>query len=140
MAGKNLVIILGKLGRDPEMKYTASGTAICNFSVATSESWKDKNTGEKQEKTEWHRIVAYRQLGEVCGKYLEKGRDVFIEGKIQTREWTDKDGAKRYTTEIIAENVTFVGGSGGKNKNGGHAPPETPKPPRQAVDDSDIPF
>ena len=106
----NKVIILGRLGQDPELKYTPSGAAVCNFSLATSESWNDKATGQKQERTEWHRIVVWGKLAELCNQYLSKGRQAFVEGKIQTRSWEDKDGNKRYTTEIAANTVQFIGG------------------------------
>ena len=109
MGGINKVILVGRLGKDPEIRYTPSGAAVANFTIATSEEWKDKNTGEKQEKTEWHRIVAWRRLGEICGEYLHKGSQVYIEGKIQTRSWDDRDGNKRYTTEIIAQNMQMLG-------------------------------
>ena len=104
----NKVIILGRLGQDPELKYTSGGKAVCTFSVATSESWTD-NTGKKQEKTEWHKVVVWDKLAELCNQYLAKGRQAFIEGKITTRSWDDKDGVKRYTTEIQAHTVEFVG-------------------------------
>ena len=109
MSGVNKVILLGRLGQDPELKYTPSGAAVCNFSVATSESWADKS-GQKQEKTEWHRVIVWGKLGELCNQYLAKGRQAFIEGSLQTRSWEGKDGSKRYTTEIVARNVQFVGG------------------------------
>jgi single-strand DNA-binding protein len=109
MAGINKAIIIGRLGRDPEVRYTPDGTAVANFSIATSEEWKDKDTGEKRERTEWHRIVAFRRLGEICGEYLSKGRQVYIEGRIQTREWEDKEGVKRYTTEIVASQMQMLG-------------------------------
>jgi len=108
MAGINKVILVGNLGADPELRYTPDGTPVANFSIATSESWTDKTTGEKREKTEWHRIVAWRRLGEICGEYLSKGRQVYVEGKLQTRSW-EKDGITRYTTEIIASDVQFLG-------------------------------
>lgn len=105
----NKAIIIGRLGRDPETNYLQSGNAVANFSVATSESWKDKNTGEKKEKTEWHRVVAWGRLAEICGEYLRKGSLVYIEGKIETREW-EKDGEKKYTTEIIVREMKMLGG------------------------------
>lgn len=105
----NKVIILGRLGQDPELKYTPSGAAVCNFSLATSDNWVDKS-GQKQEKTEWHRIVVWGKLGELCNQYLAKGRQAFVEGTLQTRSWEGKDGQKRYTTEINAKNVQFIGG------------------------------
>ena len=106
MAGINKVILVGRLGRDPEVRYTQDGSAVASFSIATSEEWKDKNTGEKKERTEWHRIVAWRKLGEICGEYLSKGRQVYVEGKLQTRSW-EKDGVTRYSTEIVASDVQF---------------------------------
>lgn len=108
MAGVNKVILVGRLGRDPEVRYTPSGVAVANFSMATSEEWKDKDTGEKKERTEWHRIVAWRRLGEICGEYLHKGSQIYIEGKLQTRDWEDRDGNKRYTTEIVAQNMQML--------------------------------
>lgn len=115
----NKVIILGRLGQDPELKYTPSGAAVCNFSLATSESWTDKNSGQKNEKTEWHRIVVWGKLAELCNQYLSKGRQAFVEGKLQTRSWDDKDGNKRYTTEISATTVQFIGAAQGTNMNAG---------------------
>lgn len=108
----NKVIILGRLGQDPELKYTPGGMAVCNFTVATSESWADKS-GQKQERTEWHRIVVWGKLAELCNQYLSKGRQAFIEGSLQTRSWDDKNGQKRYTTEINAKTVQFIGGQAG---------------------------
>ena len=105
-AGINKVILIGRLGADPEVRYTANGGAVANFNLATNESWTDK-AGQKQEKTEWHRIVVWGKLGELCGQYLTKGRQAFVEGRLQTREWNDKDNAKRYTTEIVAQNIQF---------------------------------
>jgi single-strand DNA-binding protein len=107
----NKVIILGRLGQDPELRYTPSGASVCQFSLATSESWNDKSTGQKQEKTEWHRIVVWGKLAELCNQYLSKGRQAYVEGKIQTRSWDDKDGNKRYSTEILANTVQFIGGA-----------------------------
>jgi single-strand DNA-binding protein len=106
----NKVILLGRLGQDPELKYTPGGSPVCNFSVATTEAWTDKQ-GQKQEKTEWHRIVVWGKLAELCNQYLAKGRQAFIEGRLQTRSWDDKDGNKRYTTEILANTVQFIGGA-----------------------------
>ncbi len=104
----NKVILLGRLGQDPELKYTPGGAPVCNFSMATTESWTDKQ-GQKQEKTEWHRIVVWGKLAELCNQYLSKGRQAFVEGRLQTRSWDDKDGSKRYTTEIMANTVQFIG-------------------------------
>ena len=109
MAGINKVILIGRLGSDPEVRYTPSGVAVANFNIATSEEWKDKDSGEKRERTEWHRIVAWRRLGEICGEYLSKGQQVYVEGRIQTNAWEDKEGNKRYTTEIVANTVQFLG-------------------------------
>jgi single-strand DNA-binding protein len=103
----NKVMLIGRLGQDPELKYTPSGAAVCNFSIATSESWTDKS-GQKQEKTEWHRVVVWGKLAELCNQYLGKGRQAFVEGKLQTRSWDDKEGQKRYTTEIMANTVQFL--------------------------------
>ena len=108
MAGVNKVILIGRLGKDPEVRYLANGTAVCSFSVATSETWKDKTTGEKQEKTEWSNIVVWGKLGEICGEYLSKGKQCYVEGSLQTRQW-EKDGQTHYTTEVKAVNVQFLG-------------------------------
>ena len=108
MAGVNKAIIIGNLGSDPELKYTPSGQAVANFSVATTETYNDAQ-GQRQDRTEWHRIVVWGKQAETCGRYLSKGRQVFIEGKIQTRQWEDRDGNKRYTTEIVARDVRFLG-------------------------------
>lgn len=149
MAGINKVILIGRLGRDPEVRYMPDGTAVANFSIATSEEWKDKASGEKKEKTEWHRIVAFRRLGEICGEYLSKGRQVYIEGRIQTREWEDKEGVKRYTTEIVANQMQMLGSkdeSYGNARNSGFKKSEpAPDPPSAGPDfmgepDDDIPF
>ena len=114
MAGVNKVILLGNLGRDPELRYTQGGQAVANFTVATSETWNDKN-GEKSERTEWHRVVVWGKTAELCSQYLSKGRSVYLEGRIQTREWEDKEGQKRYTTEVTAQTVQFLGS--GRNEN-----------------------
>jgi len=120
MAGVNKVIIVGRLGRDPEVRYTPDGTAVANFSVATSQEWKDKNSGEKKEKTEWHRIVVFKKLAELCGQYLAKGRQVYVDGRLQTRSW-EKDGQTHYSTEVVANEVQFLGGreGGGSPSSGG---------------------
>ena len=114
--GVNKVILVGNLGKDPEMKYTASGAAIANITIATSESWNDKQTGEKQEKTEWHRVVFFRRLAEIAGEYLRKGSQVYIEGKLQTRKWQDQNGQDRYTTEIVANEMQMLGSRGGEGE------------------------
>lgn len=116
MAAVNKVILVGNLGRDPEVRYSPNGGAICNVSLATTRSWKDKATGEKREETEWHRVVFYDRLAEIAGEYLKKGRSVYVEGRLKTRKWTDKEGQERYTTEIIAEEMQMLGsreGAGG---------------------------
>lgn len=113
MSGVNKVILVGNLGKDPEVRHTGTGQAVANFSIATSESWTDKS-GAKQERTEWHRIVAWGKTAELCGQYLSKGRQVYIEGKLQTREWTDKENRKQYSTEVVAQQVTFL--AGGKSE------------------------
>jgi single-strand DNA-binding protein len=110
MASVNKVIIVGNLGRDPEVRYTPSGGAVCNVSVATTRAWKDKTSGEKVEETEWHRVVFYDRLAEVAGEYLKKGRSVYVEGRLKTRKWQDKDGVERYTTEIVANEMQMLGG------------------------------
>ena len=112
--GVNKVILVGNLGRDPDMKYTASGAAIANVTVATSESWNDRQTGEKQEKTEWHRVVFLQRLAEIAGEYLRKGSQVYIEGKLQTRKWQDQNGQDRYSTEIVANEMQMLGSRGGE--------------------------
>ncbi len=127
--GINKCIIIGNLGQDPETKYLPSGGAVCNFTVATSESWKDKQTGEQKDKTEWHRIVAFRRLAEICGEYLRKGSKVYIEGKLQTRKWQDKNGADRYTTEIVANEMQMLDSRGGGNQE--QTQQRRPAPPPQ---------
>jgi len=111
--GVNKVIIIGNLGQDPEVKYMPNGNAVANVTVATSESWKDKNTGEQVDKTEWHRVVFFRRLAEIVGEYLKKGSKVYIEGKLQTRKWQDKNGADHWTTEIIASEMQMLDSRGG---------------------------
>ena len=127
--GVNKVILVGNLGADPDMRYTPSGQGVCELRLATSESWNDKN-GQRQERTEWHRIVVWGKRAEVCSKYLAKGRQVYVEGRIQTRTYDDKDGNKRYITEIIAHDVQFLGGGGregGQGRGGGSD--DGPPPP-----------
>ena len=111
--GVNKVILVGNLGKDPEVRYMPNGNAVANITLATTESWKDKQSGEQQEKTEWHRIVMFRRLGEIAGEYLKKGSQVYIEGKLQTRKWQDNSGNDRYTTEIVASEMQMLGGRGG---------------------------
>lgn len=148
MASLNKAIIIGNLGKDPEVRFTPGGAAVCNFSVATSEKWKDKASGEMREQTEWHRIVVWGKSAENCGQYLKKGRPVCVEGRIQTREWTDKENVKRYSTEINASNVIFLGsggkGGGAESEQQGAPPADfEPAPPSgdgKGAQDPDIPF
>ncbi|MCL2626095.1 MAG: single-stranded DNA-binding protein [Cystobacterineae bacterium] len=146
MAGVNKVILVGNLGADPEVRFTPSGQAVANFRIATSEGWKDKD-GQKQERTEWHRIVVWGKLGELCGEYLKKGRQVYLEGRLQTREWNDKEGKKNYTTEVVVSNVCFLGspegrrmeGGGRRDEGGGSMHGYPPDSHPEPMDD-DIPF
>ncbi|OWW22345.1 single-stranded DNA-binding protein [Noviherbaspirillum denitrificans] len=163
MASVNKVIIVGNLGRDPETRYMPNGDAVTNIAVATTESWKDKNSGEKKELTEWHRITFYRKLAEIAGQYLKKGSQIYVEGRLQTRKWTDKDGVERYTTEIIADTMQMLGsrqgmggggGGGGssmdddygsapaprQSSGGGQARPASRPAPNFSDMDDDIPF
>lgn len=148
MSGVNKVILIGRLGQDPEVRYTPSGQAVANFSMATSENWTGKD-GQKQERTEWHRIVVWGRLAELCKDYLRKGRQVYIDGKLQTRSWDDKDGKKRYTTEIVANTVQFLGTAPDKvettDSNVEHNQTESsPIPPFEPnvthISDDEIPF
>jgi single-strand DNA-binding protein len=111
----NKVILVGRLGADPEMKYTSDGTAVASFRIATTKKWTNQN-GEKEERTEWHRIVAWRRLGEICGQYLSKGKQIYIEGELQTRSWEDKDGMKRWVTEVVASNMQMLGSPADKDR------------------------
>ena len=122
MASVNKVILIGNLGRDPEVRYTPSGGAVCNIGLATTRSWKSKESGDKVEDTEWHRVVFYDRLAEIAGEYLKKGRSVYVEGRLKTRKWQDKDGVEKYTTEVIAEEMKMLGGregQGGEEGGGG---------------------
>ncbi len=116
----NKVILVGRLGQNPELRYTPSGAAVANFSVATNESWTDKQ-GQKQERTEWHRVVVWGKLAELCSQYLQKGRQAYIEGRMQTRQWQDKDGQTKYTTEVQAQTVQFLGGGAGAGADRGQS-------------------
>ncbi|UEB22330.1 single-stranded DNA-binding protein [Bordetella holmesii] len=119
MASVNKVILVGNLGRDPEVRYSPDGAAICNLSLATTSQWKDKASGERREETEWHRVVMYNRLAEIAGEYLKKGRSVYIEGRLKTRKWQDKDtGADRYSTEIVADQMQMLGGRDGAEGGG----------------------
>ena len=151
--GINKVILVGNLGKDPEIKYTASGAAIANITIATSESWNDKQTNEKVEKTEWHRVVAFQRLAEIMGEYLKKGSQVYIEGKLQTRKWQDQNGQDRWTTEVVASDMQMLGSrggdaGGGQPQSGGRGGFRNNPQPQQATQppvdndfaDDDIPF
>lgn len=150
MASVNKVIIVGNLGRDPETRYMPNGDAVTNIAAATTESWKDKSTGEKKELTEWHRITFYRKLAEIAGQYLKKGSQVYVEGRLQTRKWTDKEGVERFTTEIIADVMQMLGSNTQRNPDSlrpGHAneassaPKRNDRPAPNFSDmDDDIPF
>ena len=148
MASVNKVILVGNLGTDPETRYMASGDALCNIRLATTDSWKDKNSGEKREATEWHRVVFYRKLAEIAGQYLKKGSQVYIEGRIRTRKWQDKDGQDRYTTEIEATEMQMLGSRQGMgapsmdNEPQDYAPAPRKDKPKPSFDDlgDDIPF
>jgi len=140
MASVNKVILIGNLGRDPELRYTPSGQAVANFTLATNERWRDKD-GNNQDRTEWHNIVVWGRQAETAKEYLSKGRPVYIEGRLQTRSWDDKDGNKRYTTEIVAQRVQFLGGRDqGVPSGAGEMPPEAPQPDNLADEDDDLPF
>ena len=140
-SGINKVILVGNLGKDPDMRYTAGGDAVANLSIATSESWNDNQTGEKKEKTEWHRVVFFRRIAEVCGEYLKKGSSVYIEGSLRTRDWEDDQGNKRYTTEIIGREMQMLGGR--RSEDSMDQSPQmsnhSPQPEEGLVDD-EIPF
>ena len=155
MASVNKVILIGNLGKDPETRYMPNGEAVTNITVATSETWKDKTSGEKQEKTEWHRVTFYRRLAEIAGEYLKKGSQVYVEGRLETRKWQDKEGKDRYTTEIIANEMKMLGSRSGQGDPSGRersaearepAPAgegkSAPKKPEGAFSDmdDDIPF
>ena len=154
MASVNKVILIGNLGKDPEVRYTASGEAMCNLSLATTESWKDKSSGEKKELTEWHRISFFGKLAEIAGQYLKKGSQIYVEGSLRTRKWTDKEGQERYTTEIRGDQMTMLGsrqGMGAPAGGGGggydseptdYAPAPAKNKPKPSFEDrgDDIPF
>jgi len=165
MASINKVILIGNLGRDPEVRYTPNGNAVCNVSVATTRTWKNKDSGDRAEETEWHRVVFYDRLAEIAGEYLKKGRSVYVEGRLKTRKWQDKEGKDQYTTEVIADNMQMLGGregmgsssSSGDEEGGGYqerpqrsapaarpAPASRPAPQKSSTGfdsmDDDIPF
>jgi single-strand DNA-binding protein len=136
----NKAILVGRLGKDPEVKYTPDGLMVTNFTIATDEQWKDKS-GEKVQKTEWHRIVTFGKLAEICGKYLIKGKLVYVEGRIQTRSWEDKEGVKKYTTEIVASDMKMLDSKGQKDSDGGREEPPVPRPGVDGpMPDDDVPF
>jgi len=142
--GVNKVILVGRLGQDPEVRYMQNGDAVANISLATSEEWKDKNTGDKKSKTEWHRVVVYRRLGEIAGEYLKKGAMVYFEGKLQTRKWQDQNGNDRWTTEIVAREMKMLDRreGGGDSYSGGGSQEQTyPEPsPGYGGMGEDVPF
>ena len=155
MASVNKVILVGNLGRDPETRYSPDGAAIANVSIATTDRWKDKNSGEMKEATEWHRVVFFNRLAEIAGEYLRKGRPVYIEGRLRTRKYTDKEGVERYTTEIVADQMQMLGsreGTGAPSDDGDTPPPPRPSAPARSSSapskpapnvaemDDDIPF
>ncbi|WP_417251439.1 single-stranded DNA-binding protein [Castellaniella sp.] len=162
MASVNKVILIGNLGRDPEVRYSPDGAAICNVSIATTSQWKDKASGERREETEWHRVVFYNRLAEIAGEYLRKGRSVYVEGRLKTRKWQDKEtGADRYSTDIVADQMQMLGGRDGGDAGSGAGPdnagfsqaparraPQQPRPAAPAANpasnladmDDDIPF
>jgi single-strand DNA-binding protein len=154
MASINKVILVGNLGRDPEVRYTASGDAMCNLSVATTDNWRDKATGEKKEQTEWHRVSFFGKTAEVCGQYLKKGSQIYVEGSLRTRKWTDKDGQEKYSTEIRGDVMQMLGGrqgmgapassggGGGYDEPTDYAPAPPKNKPKPSFDDlgDDIPF
>ena len=153
MASVNKVILVGNLGKDPESRFLPDGGAVCNFSIATTDKWKDKS-GEQQERTEWHRVSTFAKLAEICGEYLKKGSQVYVEGRLQTRKWQDKEGKDRYTTEIVADRMQMLGSRGGGSESmgqprsapapaeGGAAKPAAKKGGGASFDDmdDDIPF
>ena len=149
MASVNKVILVGNLGKDPEIRYLPNGEAVSNCTIATTDSWKDKTSGEKKEATEWHRVVFYRRLAEIAGQYLKKGSQVYIEGSLRTRKWTDKEGQERYTTEIVADRMQMLGSRSGQGDAGTREPPpereSRPAPAKKPAGglsdmDDDIPF
>ena len=142
MGSVNKVILIGNLGKDPEIRHTASGAAVANFSIATNEAWNNRD-GQREERTEWHRVVAFGKLADICGQYLKKGKQVYIEGRLQTRSWEDRDGNKRYTTEIVATTMTMLGRAGEEPADS-YAPPIQEGRPSggssAGPEDDDIPF
>ena len=145
--GVNKVILIGNLGADPEVRYTPDGVPVANFSLATSESWNDRTSGEKQERTEWHRLVLWRKLAEIAGQYLKKGSKIYVEGKLQTRSWDDQSGQKRYATEVVVNDMQMLdsrndgsGGGAASRDPGPATQPEYGPPPGGGNEDDDLPF
>lgn len=142
MGSVNKVILIGNLGRDPEVRHTPSGAAVTNFSIATNEAWNNRD-GQREERTEWHRVVAFGKLAEICGQYLKRGKQVYVEGRLQTRQWEDRDGNKRSTTEVVATNITMLGRPG-EGPADSYAPPldqgRFEDAPAAGSEDDDIPF
>ena len=149
--GLNKVMLIGNLGADPEMRYTGNGNAVGNVRLATAESWRDRESGEQQERTEWHRVIFFGRLAEIVGEYLRKGSQIYIEGRLQTRKWQDREGNDRYTTEIVASEMQMLGGRGGStepsqnyesNETNRNAPKSSAKPSESSPEefDDDIPF
>jgi single-strand DNA-binding protein len=143
--GVNKVILIGNLGKDPEVRYMPSGSAVANITLATTESWKDKQTGDKQERTEWHNVAFFNRLAEIVGEYLKKGSQIYVEGKLRTRKWQDKNGNDRYTTEIIASEMQMLGSRGGGSTGFSNDAPSAAKPEVATTGgsddfDDDIPF
>lgn len=143
MSGVNKVILVGNLGADPTMRYTPGGTAVANFNIATTEKFTNKN-GERESRTEWHRVVAWAKLAEICNQYLKKGKQVYIEGRLQTRQWEDQSGASKYTTEVIASNMVMLGRAGDSDFSDSAPPQEFPAEETasqaKSGDDDDLPF
>lgn len=154
MASVNKVTLIGNCGRNPELRHSTNGAAVCNLSIATTRSWKNKTSGEREEETEWHRVVFYDRLAEIVGEYVKKGRSVYVEGRLKTRKWTDKDGVEKYTTEVVANEMVLLGGRDGQEQQQEPAAPKMthgemkaarrPPPPKSSTgfDDmaDDIPF
>ncbi|EMH6405711.1 single-stranded DNA-binding protein [Providencia rettgeri] len=141
--GVNKVILIGNLGQDPEIRYMPAGGAVANLTLATSESWRDKQSGEMREKTEWHRVVIFGKLAEVAGEYLKKGSQVYIEGSLQTRKWQDQSGQDRYTTEVVVNiggSMQMLGGNGGNNQTGSQQPARQPQQPQQQASQNEPPM
>lgn len=142
MGSVNKVILIGNLGRDPEVRHTPGGAPVATFSIATNEAWNTRE-GQREERTEWHRVVAFGKLAEICGQYLKKGKQVYVEGRLQTRSWDDRDGNKRYTTEVVANTMTMLGRAG-EGSSDTYAPPiqdgDYPEPSSSGPEDDDIPF